>query len=361
MDTPRPLPEPQPVPDLATYLTERERALAFSPERRANWERFQASTRREIQPDYMPVRLDIENVSRCNFRCTMCVVSHWPKGRRAEDMPLDDFKRLIDEQSGLVEIKIQGLGEPTIQGDAFFDMIRYARDRAIWVRVITNASLLHLRDNYRKLIDSGVNEVQISFDGATKDVFESIRTGSVFERVRDNCKQVNTYCRERGVDRTKMWTVVQRKNVHQVGELVELGAEMGFRHLVFSLNLHDFGSEEWAAINGPQSVENTFTDDMAWPHIERGRELGIDVYFWRQTSRYSTETTENLCPWPFERAYVSSDLRIVPCCVLGNPQHADLGDARALTEAWNSETWRQFRQAHLDGRIPEVCRGCYHP
>jgi len=47
----------------------------------------------------------------------------------------------------------------------------------------TNASLLHLRDNYKKLVDTGVNEIQISIDGATKDVFEGIRVGSVFESV----------------------------------------------------------------------------------------------------------------------------------------------------------------------------------
>jgi hypothetical protein len=29
--------------------------------------------------DYYPIKLDIENVSRCNFRCTMCAVSDWPQ------------------------------------------------------------------------------------------------------------------------------------------------------------------------------------------------------------------------------------------------------------------------------------------
>ena len=111
------------------------------------------SAARGADVDYLPVKLDIENVSRCNFRCTMCQVSEWPKGRRARDMTLDEFKRLIDQQYSLVEIKIQGQGEPTLQGDDFIAMISYARSKAIWVRVITNGSLLHLRDNYKKLID----------------------------------------------------------------------------------------------------------------------------------------------------------------------------------------------------------------
>ena len=48
-----------------------------------------------------------------------------------------------------------------MQGDVFFEMIQYARARQIWVRTTTNASLLHAKDNYRKLVDSGVNEIQI--------------------------------------------------------------------------------------------------------------------------------------------------------------------------------------------------------
>jgi hypothetical protein len=33
--------------------------------------------------DYYPIKLDIENVSSGNFRCTKCAVSGWHKGERA--------------------------------------------------------------------------------------------------------------------------------------------------------------------------------------------------------------------------------------------------------------------------------------
>src|SRR5262245_54215598 len=102
------LPVPQPVPDLAAYLGEREICLSRSPERASNYQAYMRSARRTAQVDYLPIRLDFENVSRCNFRCTMCTVSDWHKGRRAGDMPLEAFKRIIDEQYGLVEIKVQG-------------------------------------------------------------------------------------------------------------------------------------------------------------------------------------------------------------------------------------------------------------
>lgn len=353
------LPPPVPVPNEETYQRVRQEALAFSERRRQNYEKYKASAARERDIDFMPTRIDIENVSRCNFRCTMCSVSDWPKGMRARDMTLEEFKNLINEQYGLVEVKIQGLGEPTMQGDTFFEMIRYARSKKIWVRVVTNASLLHLKDNYKKLVDSGVNEIQISIDGATKEVYEGIRRGSKFEQVVENCKLINGYCAEKGIERTKMWTVVQTANQHQVPDIVRLGAEMGFKHMAFSLNLIDFGLQEWKENNAALSVEKIFTNRQAVECMELGESLGVTTRFWRQTHKYDTDKPENLCPWPFERGYVSSDMRVVPCCILGNPDVAELGPADDFTKTWQSETWQDFRQAHLDGNIPDVCKLCY--
>jgi hypothetical protein len=75
----RGLPVPEPAAGLAAYEHERELALSRSPECRANYERYLASRRRGAVVDYYPIKLDIENVSRCNFRCTMCAVSDWPQ------------------------------------------------------------------------------------------------------------------------------------------------------------------------------------------------------------------------------------------------------------------------------------------
>ncbi len=59
--------------------------------------------------NYLSLKLDVENVSRCNFHCTMCQVSDWPGDKRAEDMTLTQFKELIDSQYGFIEIKLQAL------------------------------------------------------------------------------------------------------------------------------------------------------------------------------------------------------------------------------------------------------------
>jgi len=358
----RDLPAPEPSAGVDAYLRERELALARSPKTRENYERHLRASR-TATVEFLPIKLDIENVSRCNFRCTMCVVSDWPKMKRAEDMSVDSFKRLIDEQYGLLEIKLQGLGEPTMQGDDFFEMIRYARAQHIWVRVTTNASLLHLKDNYKKLIDADPNEVQISIDGADKETFEGIRRGSNFEKVVENCKLLNDYCRGKGILRTKMWTVVQKDNEHQLDKLIDLAAEWGFKSQVFSLNLTDWGLASWHDINEQINVQDALTPDRLFPLIEHGERVGVKVRFWNVNEKYRLGDIKTLCPWPFERAYIGSDMRVAPCCYIGNPDVYQIDGAidagKSFTDVWFGKEFEQFRRAHLEGNLPNICKGCY--
>ena len=355
----RALPHPEPAPGLDAYYKERELALNADPKKRENYELFLSSARRVSKIDYLPIMLDIENVSRCNFRCVMCSVSSFPKGKRAEDMPLSEFKKLIDEEYGLVEIKLHGVGEPLLQGDDYFSMVRYARSKHIWVRVVTNASLLHQRENYKKLVDSGINEIQISVDGSDQETFGKIRVGGVLQKVKDNCKLVNDYCRSQNKTITKMWTVVQRDNAHQLEALVDLAAEVGFPTQVFSLQMHSWGSIDWEEKNSKLRVDEKILHERLFNLIERGARQGVKVWFWNITEKYSTESPETLCPWPFERGYITSDLRNVPCCMISNPDAYEIGRGKSFAKAWTSDEYVQFREDHLTGNIPQVCQMCY--
>jgi MoaA/NifB/PqqE/SkfB family radical SAM enzyme len=355
------LPLPEPVPDIAAYTANRERALAADPRKRANYELFERSDRRAAAIPYQPLKLDIENVSRCNLACTMCVVSDWPKRRRAEDMSFADFQRLIDEQYGLLEIKLQGIGEPTMQGDAFFDMIRYARARHIWVRTTTNGTLLHLNDNARKLVDSGVNEIQISIDGPDAATYETIRCGAKFDRVTRNVAALNAHCAEQGKILTKMWTVVQAANRDRLRDLVHLAARIGFKRQVFSLELSDWGSDSWNTRNAEVSVRHDLDSARLFDLVALGESLGVQVRFWTVLDKYERTIPSRLCPWPFERAYVSSDRRIAPCCYIGNPDVFAIEDRpiESFDAVWHGPAMAAFRRRHLEDDLPEVCRSCY--
>ncbi len=348
---------PRPYPDQELYKYVREKGFKIYPDREANYRKFQTAARKP-RLDYLPVMLDIEPVSRCNYRCIMCEVSRWPGGRRADDMSLNDFSALLDQQYGLTEVKLQGLGEPLL-GKDFFKMVRYARDKSIWVRSTTNASLLHLNENYKRLIDSDICEIQVSIDSSVKEHYKMIRRGGDFDLVMRNCEMLNTYCASISRHRTRMWTTLQKNNFHDLPNMPALAASLGFRRLTIALDLNDFGQEHWRQKNKEMDVHERITPTMIHDFRERGEKAGVEVTFWFLDEKFNTDKKENLCPWPFQRLFISSDMRIVPCCMISNPAVFDLGDAKKLTDEWNNEKIQTFRQLHLNGNIPAICKECY--
>lgn len=156
-----------------------------------------------------------------------------------------------------------------------------------------------------------------------------------------------------------MWTVLQRENIHEFLEFIPLAQQLGFSRLTFTLNMTDWGQEHWTKANGEATIEDSITPDIAEQAISDGLKLGVEVTFWDVGDKNSTRTQDSLCQWPFQWAFISSDMRVAPCAIISNPDTHELGDARTFTETWNSDTFKAFRQAHLDGKIPKICTGCY--
>jgi iron-sulfur cluster protein len=72
------------------------------------------------------------------------------------------------------------------------------------------------------------------------------------------------------------------------------------------------------------------------------------VRFWNTTFKYSAETPEQL--W------------IVPCCFIGDPDVGEIGSAATaagFSAIWFGPDFQAFRQAHLNGKVPDYCRNCY--
>ena len=152
-----------------------------------------------------------------------------------------------------------------------------------------------------------------------------------------------------------MWTLVQKANAHNLHEHVRLSDALGFRHLVFSLQLHGWGDSVLGEKNAEKEVGGVDVEYL----VELGKSLGVRVSFWNTNEKFDTKEKKTLCPWPFERAVVTSDSRTVACCMIGDPDQHELAKGMTFSKAWKSQDYEDFRQAHLDGNLPEVCRGCY--
>lgn len=235
---------PRPSANMVEYERIVKNGFETFPKRKENYSLYQHALHNgwNEQVDYMPIKMDYEVSSLCNFRCKMCLMNNDGfHQNRPKQMTYDDFKRSLDEQYGLIEVKLQGIGEPLLNKD-FFRMVHDAVRRDIWVRTTTNASLLHVNENYKRMIDEKIGEIQVSIDGATKETFESIRTGSDFNLVVENVRKMNEYAQSKGESwRSSCWMLVQRDNFHEIYKLLDIAEYMKFSRVTYSLQVSDWG------------------------------------------------------------------------------------------------------------------------
>lgn len=289
------------------------------------WKLFSGYLTGQSDLQAYPIALIVENTGKCNLKCPMCP-------RELGDYPPVDFdfqlfKRLIDEVRERTELVFPwGGGEPLLNPD-LFDMVRYCKDAGICTVVSTNATILD-EERSRLLIDSGLDNLIVAFDGTTPEVYEKYRKGARFEKVRANILRFLQIKKEMG------------SNLFVVLQMVRLPDN---RHQV-----RDF-QRMWS-IEGVDEVRIK-EDEIVIPEVALEERLNHDR---RRHPCYQ------LWQGP---ATVNYKGDFFPCChtwqsePIGNVNHESIYDL------WNSEKMQKMREAHLRGDLsgyPE-CQNCHAP
>jgi radical SAM protein with 4Fe4S-binding SPASM domain len=140
-----------------------------------------------------PYLLEIEPTNACNMDCLFC-------GRQAMERPIayldyDIYKKIIDEASQYECFEgissFSGWGEPLLH-QHIFKMIEYANKKNLLTSILTNGLLLS-DENIIKLLDSGIDHIKISLQGANVNEYEVLRKRGVYETVVANVKRLVTY------------------------------------------------------------------------------------------------------------------------------------------------------------------------
>jgi hypothetical protein len=136
----------------------------------------------------MPRRLFVEPCISCNLSCYEACCNH-ENGihftRSIRLLSWDVYKKVIDELgSGLERIDFFNYGESFIHPRAI-EMIQYAKSRhpQIYLFTSTNGLLLNTDEKRRGLIESGIDEITFSIDGATQETYVRYRRGGDFNKL----------------------------------------------------------------------------------------------------------------------------------------------------------------------------------
>ncbi len=322
-----------------------------------------------------PAYVQIEPVGQCNLRCTMCPINFRddrPLHGSQKFMDYDLFTGLIDQFENLKTLHLQGLGEPMLH-PRFFDMVSYAVGKGIHVTTNTNLTLLNER-RAKACVNSGLEGVFFSIDGARKETYEAIRINAHFDKVLANLSLLQETRDRMGsaLPKLKMVMVIMRQNLAELPELVDMAANYDIEEVFAQQLSHDFGeasyTEKFQPLHAyvdqqsllgedPDTVKSFFAEART-----RANRHGLRLRLPPTRPRLHPpgKPGRERCDWPWTGAYISFQGYMMPCCMVSTPEliHFGLATKDNLEEIWNGEEYQKFRrQLSFDNPHP-MCASC---
>ena len=125
-----------------------------------------------------------EVTDHCNATCIMCPRDKHEHGREHGIMDQAQYEKSIDEvvALGARNVVLTGFGEPMLDR-RLEEKIAYAHKKGLTTYFITNGSALTPKRS-RKLMESGLAEMRVSFYGMRPETYNAVMQGLDFNRTR---------------------------------------------------------------------------------------------------------------------------------------------------------------------------------
>lgn len=268
-----------------------------------------------------PIEITIELTNWCNLDCIFCPHAKMRRPQGFIDLVL--FRKIIDDVKGYVEaVDLDLMGESALHPN-IYEIISYCKNSGLKVLLNSNMSMI---DNNRakSLIDSGLDMLVMSIDGADKNTYEAIRRGASFDKTKEN---IEGFLR---LAPKKTYSVVQMvcvaNNAHQVRQFFA-----SWRHK---------GAD--------------FIRTQPYQNVDKGN-LAISPL---PLTRKGMKKT---CIQPWKKFAICWDGTAVLCCN-DYDKFQVIGDARKdnVLRIWNSQEMRHSRQKLIARNFEGLsfCRGC---
>lgn len=301
----------------------------------------------------LPIYFQIEPASVCNLRCPFCGALQTTESIASGIMEYEPYQGLIDSlvtrEGYFPPIDLFYRGEP-LMNPRFPEMVAYAKAQGLPVGTSTNGMLLKKKMR-SAILDSGLDVMIVSFDGATKESYEALRVGAVFEKV---VGRVSALIAERkALGRKKpmvdLQFIVTRKNQDEIPLIRDLVQKMGVDHLSLKslrVPLMDRPQEEALAIG-----RELLPDDPTYRRYREQRSASGEVV------GYELIHPSETCSWSLGAAVrYNGDLGM---CCQDYSDTVDIGNVfeQDFWDVWWSDRYVRLRQA-IHRRQPAICQTC---
>ena len=296
-----------------------------------------------------PFFLMVEPTNVCNLRCPLCPTGRGTLERPRAFLPLDLYKQCIDELGPyLMEVNLTNYGEPMLHRE-LPEMIAYASKAGAKVFLGTNGHFL-TEESSRQLIEAGLDQVYISFDGLDQETYARYRVRGDLAKVRDGV-QTLLATREamgRSNPAVELQFLIMKHNEDQLETFRAVADEIGAdRRIIKPVS---FNVADWTDPGTLETFEDFFPqEEKHQVYIHEGK-----AWRWKKDELA-------FCTAAWRSLVLLADGSIVPCCRDPRGKYTMGNVSAGVLKVWNGEKFRKFRRAMATSRdklaICNVCPG----
>lgn len=256
------------------------------------------------------------------------------------------FHSVIDQLSPFISyLTLYFQGEPYMN-PRFFDFIAYARSKKMYVSSSTNGHFLS-PESAVETVQSGLNRLIISLDGANQEAYGSYRAGGSFQRVIAGIKALVDAKKELKSNRPflVLQFLVLKTNQHQLAGVKKLGKSLGVDKV-------EFKSAQFKHFRDGNPLIPDLEKYSRYQKIADDSGSGIRYRFKNTMPRH--------CFRMWSSCVITWDGKVVPCCYDKDARHI-LGDVAVnpIRKIWKSKETDIFRQQILEEREKiDICQNC---
>ncbi|HEC86102.1 MAG: hypothetical protein DRR19_17290 [Candidatus Parabeggiatoa sp. nov. 1] len=306
-----------------------------------------------------PKVLSIEPTTKCNFSCWYCVGRHV----KQEDISLEDFAKVLEHFPSLEAVVLVGQGEP-IMNQAFFPMVRLAKQRHLRVLSVSNGSTFST-SNVQKICESGIDYISISIDSINPDTFAESRCDGNLQQVLRGIKRLSSYRDEHGYKYPVLGIkgTLFNHTKDQLVDIIQLAKEHGIDILEFFQPLNRKKSYVDIYPEDKKGLVEEF--DEVQEIINKGYEMNIlptaDDFSACENIPLSKGRPNGLrknCDEEWMYSLVSGD--VIPCCQLTAPVDTNWNLINnPIDSILMDKHYERTRFNLFNGLFPPYCEGCY--
>lgn len=259
-----------------------------------------------LKPEARPREIAVELSTSCELGCVHCF-RRSARGFTETYMELGKFSRILENavQSGVEKVTLTGWGEPTMHPD--FNRVMELLGSS-GLRVVLNTNGRKLLELYDIVVES-VDELVVSMDAATLELYGRIRTGGSLPEVIEGLKKIARLKRLRPLARPtiKIIFTITKLNAREAGSLLKLARELAASEVIYSYYIPLPGGSELDCASDAECVRSFVesVDKAKWEFPELGLRL---------TTPQRPPGAPGVCPFASSRAlYVRVDGIVTPC------------------------------------------------